>query len=252
MTGGAGHDTFVFKAAPWTPTHITDFTPGVDRLDITGLYTDGYAGSDPVRDGYVRFISDGNGGTAVIVDPDGPAAGHPWGDYVADLEHVDPASLTSANVFGATAAAAIPAAVAAPLPPPTSGQILTAHLSGDTLTGGAGDDTINASRGGDILTGGAGHDHFVFANEPWAPATITDFQHGQDVLDLRGMFAATGYVGTDPVADHYLSFISDGNGGTKVLFDPDGTANGHPWPDYVIDLQHVDPSTMTSADWIIR
>jgi hypothetical protein len=100
MTGGAGADSFVFSMVPWNPTHITDFEVGVDRLDISGLYIDGYDGSDPVADGYVRFESDGNGGTAVVVDPDGVATAHLWGDYVVDLEGVSPDGLTSAALFG--------------------------------------------------------------------------------------------------------------------------------------------------------
>ena len=252
MTGGSGADSFVFKTTPWTPSHIMDFAVGTDRLDVSGLYLGGYHGADPVADGYVQFVSDGNGGTAVIVDPDGRASGHPWGDYVADLEHVSPIGLTAAVVFGG-GGATTPVSPPPVSPPPASGGVvLTAQTTGATLTGGTGSDTLNASRGGDVLTGGAGADHFAFAAEPWSPVTITDFVHGQDVLDLRGLFAATGYWGTNPVADHYLSFISDGAGGTAVLFDRDGAGSGQQWGNYVIDLQHVDPSTMTAADWIIR
>ncbi|MFC3070261.1 family 16 glycosylhydrolase [Phenylobacterium soli] len=249
MVGGAGADTFVFKTTPWTPSHITDFAPGVDHLDLSGLYLGGYNGADPVADGYVSFVSDGAGGTAVLVDPDGRASGHQWGDYVVDLEHVAPTSLTAANALGASGGSG----GASPPPPPASGgAVLTSAYAGDHLVGGAGSDTLNASRGADQLTGGAGADHFVFAAEPWAPAHITDFQHGQDVVDLKGLFAATGYWGSDPVADHYLTLISDGNGGTAVLFDRDGSGSGQQWGDYIIDLEHVSPSSLTSADWVIR
>jgi Ca2+-binding RTX toxin-like protein len=133
-----------------------------------------------------------------------------------------------------------------------SGQVLTAAKAGDILVGGAGADTLNASQGADTLTGGAGNDRFVFGKPPWAPAHITDFVHGQDLLDLRGLFAGTGYTGTDPVADHYLSLISDGKGGTAILFDRDGAGAGQQWGTYVIDLEHVAPSSLTAADWIIR
>jgi len=154
-------------------------------------------------------------------------------------------------VFGG-AATTTPVSPPPVSPPATPGVTLTSAVAGDTLSGGVGGDTLNASQGADHLTGGAGNDRFVFNNEPWAPAVITDFTHGQDKLDLRGMFSHTGYTGSDPVADHYLTFISDGNGGTAVLFDKDGAANGQQWADYVIDLQHVDPSAVTPADWIIR
>jgi len=249
MTGGAGGDSFVFKTTPWSATHIADFQPGVDKLDVSALYIDGYKGADPVADGYVKFVSDGKDGTAVIVDPDGKASGHLWGDYVVDLEHVSPTGLTAAQVFGGAGAPISPPPVA---PPVASGQVLTAAKPGDILMGGAGADTLNASQGADTLTGGGGGDHFVFAKVPWSPAHITDFTHGEDVLDLRGLFAGTGYTGADPIADRYLSLISDGKGGTAILFDKDGAGTGQQWGTYVIDLEHVAPSTLTNSDWLIR
>ncbi|MDB5476350.1 MAG: endo,3,4-beta-glycanase [Phenylobacterium sp.] len=245
MTGGAGADVFAIHSKPWTPVHIADFQLGVDKLDLSGLYADGFKGSDPVADGYVKFMDDGAGGTKVLVDLDGPASGHPWPDYVINLDHVAPGQLTAANVFGGTA-------TASPPPPAAAGVTLTSAFVGDTLTGGAGADTLNASRGQDQLTGGAGHDRFVFGDVPWAPAQITDFTPGQDLLDLRGVFAHANYTGSDPVADHYLSFIADGQGGTTVLFDADGAAPGQQWGLNIIHLQGVDPTTLTSADWLIR
>jgi beta-glucanase (GH16 family) len=223
MTGGAGADTFVWAHEPWSPGHITDFQPGVDRLDVSGLYTGGYHGSDPVADGYVRFVTDGHGGTAVLVDADGPGGGASF-NYVADLEGVSPTGLTSAQVFGG------------------AGVVLTSttNFPGSVLTGRSANDTLNAGQGSDTLTGGAGADHFVFAHLPWAPAEITDFVHGQDVIDLRGVFAGSGYAGADPVADHKLTLISDGAGGTKVLY---GSS-------YFLHVDHVAPGAFTGADWL--
>src|SRR6185437_9098366 len=58
LTGGAGHDTFVFNVLPWNAGHIADFTPGTDRLDLSGIFTSiGYAGSNPSADGYLSFVS---------------------------------------------------------------------------------------------------------------------------------------------------------------------------------------------------
>jgi Ca2+-binding RTX toxin-like protein len=130
--------------------------------------------------------------------------------------------------------------------------VLTATSIGSVLVGGAGADTLNASQGSDTLTGGAGADRLVFGKQPWAPIHVTDFTHGQDLLDLKGLFAATGYTGTNPVADRYLSLISDGNGGTAILFDRDGAGTGQQWGTYVIDLEHVSPASLTNSDWVIR
>jgi len=116
----------------------------------------------------------------------------------------------------------------------------TSDFPGSQMSGGGGDDTLNAGRGSDTMTGGAGDDHFVFHATPWAPAEITDFTHGQDVIDLSGMFAGSGYAGSDPVADGKLTLLSDGSDGTKVLF---GGA-------YFLHLDHVAPGALTGSDWI--
>ena len=53
----------------------------------------------------------------------------------------------------------------------------------DVLVGGNGDDWLAGGEGDDMLTGGAGADVFVF--EPHHGAdTITDFMHGEDLIDL--------------------------------------------------------------------
>jgi Ca2+-binding RTX toxin-like protein len=118
--------------------------------------------------------------------------------------------------------------------------------------GGAGADTLGAGQGPDQLTGGAGADRFLFDKQPWNAGHVTDFQHGVDVLDLRALFAAAGYRGVDPIADGYLRLEADGAGGTKVYFDEDGWASGHPWPTTMTTLDHVAPSTLTSSDWLFH
>ncbi|WP_108887577.1 calcium-binding protein [Pseudoprimorskyibacter insulae] len=55
----------------------------------------------------------------------------------------------------------------------------------DTLSGGPGDDTLIAGAGYDTLTGGAGADVFVL-EAGRTRDTITDFQPGQDRIDLSG------------------------------------------------------------------
>jgi len=255
LTGGAGADRFVLANEPWSPIHITDFKVGEDKLDLSALLKkSGYAGSDPVRDGYVSFTSDGAGGTAVLFDRDGAAAGQQWGNYVVDLEHVSPSSVTWAQLTASgTSTGSTPTTPTSPTPPSTgdssstAGQVLTATAVGSTLTGGAGADTITASMGSDILTGGGGADRFVLAKEPWSPIHVTDFKLGEDKLDLSALLKASGYAGSDPVRDGYVSFTSDGAGGTAVLFDRDGAALGQQWGSYVVDLEHVSPSSVTWA-----
>ncbi|NIX76186.1 family 16 glycosylhydrolase [Microvirga terricola] len=64
LTGGSGRDQFVFKSAPVKAGHITDFTVGVDVLDLRGLFV-GYKGTNPVSDGRLSFVDTGAGDTIV-------------------------------------------------------------------------------------------------------------------------------------------------------------------------------------------
>ncbi|WP_374470882.1 type I secretion C-terminal target domain-containing protein [Phenylobacterium sp.] len=96
MSGGLGEDTFVFKAAPWAAGRITDFRPGTDNLDVGGLLDGvGYAGSNPLADGYLRLQADGRGGAQVMFDPDGAGSAAPW--TVVTLDAVLPGRLSGGD-----------------------------------------------------------------------------------------------------------------------------------------------------------
>ena len=74
-----------------------------------------------------------------------------------------------------------------------------------------------------------------------------------DMLDLRGLFTAANYHGTNPIADGYISFASDGAGGTKILFDPDGPGTANPWAFLVTTIDHVPPSGLhMQTDWFFH
>ena len=72
----------------------------------------------------------------------------------------------------------------------TYGTVLFGNYGNDVLIGGAGNDRLMGSADNDTLTGGAGNDTFYFAG-PWGNDTITDFAHGQDVLDMTGVSGLT-------------------------------------------------------------
>jgi hypothetical protein len=230
LTGGAGADLFRFDARPWNGAEVTDFQLGVDRLDIGALYEGGYKGSDPVADGYVVFESDGAGGTKVMLDADGPGAGHAWGSLVAVLDHVSPVGLTAAVVFGGAA--------------PTGVSLTSTHY-GDVLAGGPGADTLSAGQGPDVLTGGDGADLFVYSALPWNGGEIADFQPGVDRLDISALLQG-GQSAADALVDGDVTLASDGVGGTKVMLDPDGPA-GPKAPRLVTILDHVAPTGLTAA-----
>jgi hypothetical protein len=68
------------------------------------------------------------------------------------------------------------------------------------------------------------------------------------VLDLTGIFNSIGYTGSNPVADGYLSFVSDGAGDTKIYVDPHNSSA----PTLITMLDHVVPSSITTSDWVFH
>jgi len=127
---------------------------------------------------------------------------------------------------------------------------LKATDAGSTLVGGAGDDLLIAGHNSDSLTGGPGSDVFQFNYLPWNAGHITDFTSGVDHIDINALFTLANYHGTNPIADGYLSFASDGAGGTKIYFDVDGPAPGNPWPTLITTLDHVTSSN--PMDWFVH
>ena len=277
MTGGAGADVFSFPTNPWSPTHITDFQLGVDRVDISALYAGGYHGADPVADGYVQFFSDGVGGTKVLVDFDGPA-GIPSTAYVFNLDNVAPDHLTAAQVFGGagsgTAASPPPPVSPPPIspppasPPPASppplspppvasgggggggstgvtgavNQTLIGHAGGSTLQGGSGDDSITGLDGNNYLRGGAGNDLI---------------QGGSGFNDINGNQGNDTVIGSSSVGDWLVGgqgndmIISHGTGDILYGNLGDDTLIGGSGPQILRGGQGDDSITAgLGADWI--
>lgn len=64
LVGGSGIDQFIFAGAPKRAGHVKDFTPGVDMLDLRGLFK-GSKPIDPVSEGRLFFHDSGSGDTIV-------------------------------------------------------------------------------------------------------------------------------------------------------------------------------------------
>lgn len=243
LTGGGGADLFSYRDLPWNAGRATDFTVGTDKLDLSALFqASNYMGADPVADGYVTLQAEGTG-TRVLYDTDGRGAGNTIQFQVTTLEGVAASGLTWAKLSGG----------ATNQPPPDtgeSGQVLVSNQYPDTLAGGPGTDTLIAGRGPDQLTGGGGADRFAWNDLPWNAGVVTDFTDGADKLDLTALYAKFGYGGSDPVADRWVSFQSNGAGGTEVMFDTDGTGSGQTWSYKIVTLQDVAPSTLSAADLV--
>jgi beta-glucanase (GH16 family) len=102
------------------------------------------------------------------------------------------------------------------------GDTFISNNSGNALIGGTGADTFYMGRGGDWAAGGGGDNTYVFGSTPWSVDHITDFTPGQDTIDLTGLLAASGYTGTNPIADGYIKIVDD-PAGAQVWTNLSGT-----------------------------
>ncbi len=131
----------------------------------------------------------------------------------------------------------------------TAGNDIILGLGGrDIIIGGAGDDTIIGGFGSDLLTGGLGKDYFVYNSIDDRSDRITDFQVGEDVLDLRNLFAGIGYQGNDPVADGYLQIVSSGST-SSIRIDIDGTFGSSAFKT-LVTLDNVLPTSLTPNNYL--
>lgn len=75
LYGSSGADVFRYTGFDDRGDSIRDFTRGSDRIEIHDVLTDvGYAGGDPVADGWLaQTYNSGIAGIDISVDPDGPS-----------------------------------------------------------------------------------------------------------------------------------------------------------------------------------
>jgi Ca2+-binding RTX toxin-like protein len=119
----------------------------------------------------------------------------------------------------------------------------------DVLNGADGNDVLQVGTGASQLTGGAGKDVFMFSAKADQGNVIHDFTVGTDVIDLTGAMKSTGYAGSDPVADHYLSLVANSTGGTNIMIDPDG--NGAQAAHLLVTVENVTTAQLhIGADYV--
>jgi Ca2+-binding RTX toxin-like protein len=120
----------------------------------------------------------------------------------------------------------------------------------DTLIGNDGNDVLIGGAGGDTLTGGAGSDRFTFNDFSERTDRVTDFTIGADTIDLRGLFDALNYTGTNPIQDGYLKLVGSGTT-TSVQIDPDGV--GVAVARTLVNLDNTNPTSLNLVrDFVIQ
>jgi beta-glucanase (GH16 family)/Ca2+-binding RTX toxin-like protein len=235
VSGGGGHNIYVFDSTPWVGAHIQDFNPAHDTIDLSGLLArSGYSGTDPVGDGYIKITADAAGNAQIWSDLDQVANAGWW--LVTTLDGVSSSSIGLQGDIVTAAAAVNPqvavsdASYTAPAGVTTitltgawqtvhgndaGDTFIVANSTGNALYGGAGNDTFYMGRNGDWAAGGGGSDTFVFQATPWKAGGVTDFGPG-DKIDLTGLLAHAGYTGSDPVGAGYLKITDDGQGDAQI------------------------------------
>ncbi|PZU98907.1 MAG: hypothetical protein DCE90_03635, partial [Pseudanabaena sp.] len=101
LTGGAGNDQFVFTNSRDVGQRITDFTISEDKIVLTGLLANvGYTGSNPIADGFIRFIANAGvgGGSFLQLDRDGLVGSAIFRNFV-QVDTITPANLNNVNNF---------------------------------------------------------------------------------------------------------------------------------------------------------
>lgn len=78
---------------------------------------------------------------------------------------------------------------------------IVGNIKANTLSGMGGADDLDGGKGNDFLTGGSGADAFHFA-KGYGRDTITDFDNGTDVIDLKHFSAVTDF---NDLMKHHLT-----------------------------------------------
>ena len=178
LTGGLGNDTFVFGESDSGATAgkrdaITDFTVGMDKIDLTGIDADTtVAGQDAFRflgsaafDGQAGALHTSYDAARNVTVLEGDTNGDRVADFGIDL--IGNLTLGTGNL--AAGSLQLPLALTGTSGADTlTGGKLDDTLSGlggnDTLIGNAGNDTLDGGAGADTMVGGTGNDTYVVDN----------------------------------------------------------------------------------------
>lgn len=99
LTGGAGADVFVYTRVQDGTDTLTDFTPGVDRIDLSALLASlGYSAHNAINAGVVRLVASGSN-TLVQIDADG-ASGAGSLRTLLTLRGITPAQISVSRDLG--------------------------------------------------------------------------------------------------------------------------------------------------------
>ncbi|WP_371170999.1 hypothetical protein [Aliiroseovarius sp. 2305UL8-7] len=206
LTGGSGRDVFVLSADDMVDT-ITDFDPGVDRIDLSGYFM--------LYDARQISVQSASWG-ATLTYRNEVLHVHRAGGGSLDASHFTTADLLALNR---------PPSGFRHIPEVVNGTENADILQGDegteTFNGMGGDDLMLSSLGADIYNGGDGQDTVSFANATESVlANLTSNQFGGaaagDVLNSIENLAGSDY--SDTLGGTDAANVINGNNGNDTIF----------------------------------
>ncbi|NJR51716.1 MAG: calcium-binding protein [Leptolyngbyaceae cyanobacterium CSU_1_3] len=130
-------------------------------------------------------------------------------------------------------------------------DLLYGNFGTDTMTGGDGDDWLFGGKENDILTGGSGSDMFAYTDITDAGDMIMDFTVGSDKIVVADVLKKSGYGGSNPITDRYLSMRQVNAGLTSVQIDPDGLGNTFRPTPFIL-LKNVQASSLDINSFVFN
>jgi Ca2+-binding RTX toxin-like protein len=130
---------------------------------------------------------------------------------------------------------------------------LTGKNGNDVMAGGRGNDLLIGGAGADTLKGGAGLDTFVYSSASEGLDMIQGFQGGQDLIDLRSIFAQSAYqmAGSSDFA-RFQKFVKIEPVGADTLVSNDSDGMGNGGFVGLATLKNVAASALGSQSFVVR
>ncbi len=267
LTGSDGRDVFVYtgldESTPLAPDVITDFAHGEDVIDVSAMGSFTFVGATAFsgKAGELRVAQSGDN-VFVEIDADGDGVA----DWQIAILDADAETFTIHDFIGIsgtvlTGTSGIGILVGSALADTVLGgdgndtiwgldgdDLLSGGSGNDEIHGGNGNDTLIGGLGDDTLTGGAGNDVFVYEAVADSPASdvITDFTHGEDVIDVSAIGSFT-FIGVTAFSGK-ANELRVAQSGDDVLVQID--ANGDSVADFTVLVRNTVATVFTADDFV--
>ena len=200
LTGGKGNDVFVYSSGN---DIITDYAAGQDKISLSSaIYLDEF--TEIIFKGKDLVFKETSNNTVTVVKGKGKKITFiDNGIETSQVYGTNSISVTDKDgdtIFGSLAINSSIVNINA------SKRKKSVYLMGNSnnnkITGGKGDDTIEAGYGKNYVTGGKGNDLFIVGG---GSVTISDYQYGYDSINLN-------QIGNKPITNYYVE-------GKNVIFE---------------------------------